>query len=319
MNIVSPYRRKLEPKRRFGGRSFRNNIRAAANYKRAFDPNPRTLFNKTLAKLGLASKFWRTFAAIIIIVLVYYFCISSRFVVANVSVAGNVQVSTQEIQSAIDQAGHSRLFLVKKNNFFVMTEGRVNKLLTKAFPMIKVASTKRVWPDQIQIQIKERVPGFVIESNGKYFLVDEEGTVVSQVENSQNRLLVQDQLTEAFASGEILHNSKLSTFVLSMNRAWPTKVGIAISSVKFPGKESTDVQFVTIEGWSVMFDTTRPVVNQLNDLAVLLNKQIAARDRPRLEYIDLRLSKWAYYCFKATPCSQTAAQDTAGANTNVSN
>jgi hypothetical protein len=67
-----------------------------------------------------------------------------------------------------------------------------------------------------------------------------------------------------------------------------------------------------------MFDTTRSVITQLNDLSVLLNKQIAAKDRARLAYIDLRLAKWAYYCFKATPCHQEViepAETTAGAST----
>jgi hypothetical protein len=66
----------------------------------------------------------------------------------------------------------------------------------------------------------------------------------------------------------------------------------------------------------VFFSTDRPVTNQLSNLSILLAKQIAAGDRARLAYIDLRLSKWAYYCFKATPCQQTDQSqlpETAGA------
>lgn len=315
MNIFSTHRRqKLEPKRRFGGRIFRNKIRQAADYKRTFDPNPRTWLNKIFAKVGLASKFWRVFLAVFLTVIIYYLCISSKFVVAQVSVSGNAKVSVQQIQDSITSAGRSRLFFIKKNNFFLMTRGRVNKLLTHDIPTIKeITGYQRIWPNQVKIEIKERVPGFVISSNGKYFLVDEEGTVVSQVDGPENMLVVQDQEIEDFASGETLPSQKLAAFVLSMSRSWNGKVTSPIAEVKFPGKQSSEVQFVSQEGWSVMFDTTRSAVTQLNNLAVLLNKQIATRDRARLAYIDLRLSKWAYYCFKETPCNQQALPEE-GAN-----
>ncbi|MEJ0021223.1 MAG: FtsQ-type POTRA domain-containing protein [Candidatus Doudnabacteria bacterium] len=319
MQIFSTHRRKLEPKRRFGGRDFRDKIKSAANFKRTFDPNPRTWLNKILSKVGLGSKFWRGIAVIILIVIVYYLFISSKFVVANVSVSGNVQVSAQLIQDVIAQAGQSRLFLIKKNSFFLMTPGRIDQLLTTAIPTIKQATSQRIWPNRLNIEITERVPGFVIQSNGKYFLVDDEGTVVSQIDDPKNMLVVVDQLTEDFASGEVLPNSKLAAFVLSMSRQWNGKIATGIAQVKFTGKQSTDVQFVSSEGWSVMFDTTRSVVTQLDALSILLNKQIAAKDRPRLAYIDLRLAKWAYYCFQATPCSQQEQPDAAGtATTNAS-
>jgi cell division septal protein FtsQ len=317
MKIFSTHRRKLEPSRRFGGLVFRNKIKEAANYKRTFDPNPRTWYNKLMARVGLASKLWRAFVGVAVVLIFYYLCISSKFVVTNVAVVGNSQVSTQAIQDVIGNAGSSRLFFIKKNSFFLLSQGRVNRLLTQALPTIKEASTDRIWPNQIKIEIKERVPGFVIESNGKYFLIDDEGIVVSQINEPENLLIVQDQLTENFGSNEALANSKLATFVLSMNKQWSSKVAVPIASVKFPGKESTDVQFVSAEGWSVMFDTTRSVIIQLNNLSVLLNKQIPAKDRPRLAYIDLRLAKWAYYCFKATACNQKLQQETAGSNINV--
>jgi len=149
-------------------------------------------------------------------------------------------------------------------------------------------------------------------------LIDDEGIVVNQIDSSsapKNMLIVEDQLTEDFASGEILHNAKLAAFVLSMSKQWDSKINTPVSLVKFPGKESSEVQFVTKEGWAVFFDTTRPVASELKDLVVLLNIQIAAKDRGNLAYIDLRLDKWAYYCFKAAACSQQPQPDAAGTQT----
>lgn len=297
MRIFSSHRKKLEPKRRFGSREFKDKIKSAQNYKRVFN----------IGFLGLRSKFWRYIGLILFIFIFYYLCISSRFVVTQASVTGNVQVSTQQIQDAISQASNSRIFLIKKTNFIFMTQGWVNQIITQALPTIKeITNYSRTWPNQIKFNVVERVPGFVIQSNNQYFLVDEDGVVISQVTDPQKMLLVVDRVAENFALGEALPNAKLAAFVVSLKKQWPSKISTPIASVKFPGKASSEVQFVSSEGWSVMFDTGRSAVAQLNSLAVLLNKTIAPKDRSRLAYIDLRLSKWAYYCFNATPCSQMA-------------
>ena len=305
MKIFSSHRRKLEPKRRFGGREFKNKVKSAANYKRVFSVN----------SISTSLKFWRFIGIVILAVVVYYLTISSRFVVTDIMVSGNHDVSTQQIQDAIASAGRARLILVKKNNFFILTQGSINDILTHTLPNIKaVVAYRRIWPNKAELTVKERTPGFVIKSNGKYFLIDDEGTVVSQIDDPKNFLVVQDQLVEDFASGEEMPNTKLAPFVLGMVKQWTSKVVSPISLVKFLGKGGNDVQFDTGEGWSVLFDTNRSVAVQLNDLAVILNKEIAAKDRTNLAYIDLRLSKWAYYCFKATPCQQ---QPQPAENTNV--
>ncbi len=301
MNIVSPYRRKLEPKRRFGGRDFRTKVKSAANYKRMFNIAPTGWQNKFWAMIGLTSKIWRWTLGLILAVAFYYLFISSYFLVTDIQVTGNQQIATETIQDAIKQGTDSRKFLMKSSHFFLMTEGRVNAVLTSQLPNIKrISKFSRTWPNKIAIEVQERVPGFVIKSDNNYFLVDEDGTVIDQLADPGSFLVAEDQARENFARGEMLPNPKLATFLVSMIRQWDTKVNTPITLVKFPGKAGNDLQFVTKEGWSVMFDTNRPVAVQLTNLTVLLTKEIGAR-RGQLAYIDLRLSK-AYYCFKLSPC-----------------
>ena len=79
-----------------------------------------------------------------------------------------------------------------------------------------------------------------------------------------------------------------------------------IKEAKVPGIAASEAQFVTSEGWGVFFDVNRSVASQLSNLSLLLSRQIPAKDRNRLAYIDLKLPKWAYYCFKNTPCSSVS-------------
>lgn len=287
----------MEAKRRFGGREFQSRVKNAGNYKRLLAP----AFN-------FSSRFWKRVGLGAFLVLFYYFVVSSYFVVSHIEVSGNNKISSDSIAGAIRAGTDSRVFLVKRSNFFLMTEGRVNKVLTDAIPNIKmITKYDRTWPNKISLEVKEREPGFVILSEGNYFLVDEDGTIVGQVDAPGDLLVAEDQVSENFARGEVLQNPKLAAFIVSMSRQWGSKINTNVTGVKFAGKSSNDVQFSTGEGWSVMFDSNRSASVQLTNLAVLLSTQIGG-NRPRLAYIDLRLSK-AYYCFKLSPCEATAPQE----------
>ena len=301
MRIFSTHRRKLDPSRRYGGREFQEKVRNAANYKRVFTFSPTKWYHGLGGWFSARGALWRTIAVLAGLAVVYFMFFSRALSVTNITVTDNHAVSTESIQGALSQAGQFRFLLLRKDNFFLMTEGRVNAALARIIPEIKQVKTQRVWPNKIMVKVTERNPGFVILSAGNYFLVDDEGTIVKQVSSPENFLVAEDQLQENFAQGETL-NTKLAPFVTSMVKLWPAKVNTPIIRAKFPGKAGNDVEFVTNSGWSVLFSLDRPAREQLENLVLLLNKQISARDQEKLAYIDLRLDKWAYYCFKASPC-----------------
>ncbi len=305
MRIFSGHRKKIEAKRRFGSLEFRNKVKDAGSYKRAYLRNESNLIPK-LKYIGIG----------IFIILFYLFVVSDVFTIEQVTIKGNSTVTTSQVEDVLRSSANSRLFLIRKNNFFLMSRGRVNKLLTSSIPTIKeVVRSDRNGLNKITIEIVEHTPGFVIESNGNYFLIDDEGVIVEQIHDPKNYLVVKDQLTESFASGDRLPNQKLVPFILSITKSWNNKISTPIASVKFPGKSSTEVQMITTTGWAVLFDTGRSVSVQLADLAVILSKQIRPSELPNLAYIDLRLNKWAYYCFKQSPCEQQAIPTEAGVTT----
>src|SRR3989344_6874427 len=111
MKIFSSHRRRLEPKRRFGTRQFQDKIRQAGNYKRTF----------SLGAVNWSLQFWRNLGIGIFAILFYFLVISSYFVIADIKVSGNQQISTESIQNTFASAGASRYFFIKKNNYFLMS------------------------------------------------------------------------------------------------------------------------------------------------------------------------------------------------------
>lgn len=303
MKIFSTHRRRPDAARRYGGPQFKSKVRNAANYKRAFEYNPSKWYQGLGGWFRAKGALWRTAGLLAGAALIYFMVISQALSVTSVTVEGHTQIAAEAVEQAFQEYGQSRAFLIRRNNFFLLTPGRLSNALIEAIPEIRSVESDRHWPNSITLKITERNPGFVILSAGEYYLVDDEGIVVKEVETPDAFLVVQDQLSEEFTPREML-STKLAPFVTSMQRQWPDRVSTPIVGAKFPGKASSEVEFVTEAGWSVLFDTTRSAAGQLGSLSILLGQQIPAGDHGKLAYIDLRLSKWAYYCFKQSPCEQ---------------
>jgi cell division septal protein FtsQ len=300
--IFSKHRRKINADKRFKTKVFQSKVKQAQNYKRIIpiSLNPKS---RWMVLFGFRSRLIQIAWAGGIGVFAYFFIFSGYLKISAIEISGHDRVSGEQVQMVLDSLNSKRTALIPNSNFFLLTRGRFNQTLTQAVPMIKeVKSYKRVWPNKIVVELTERNPGFVMRSNNQDYLVDEEGVVVRSDATGLNLPLVVDQVIENFDVGEPLPNTRMVTFILSTHKQWDSKISSPITETKIPGKASNEVQFVTQEGWTVFFDTERAVTSQLGNLALILSKQIKASERSNLAYIDLRLSKWAYFCFKNTPC-----------------
>lgn len=313
MKIFSKHRRKIEPYRRYGSREFRERVQQNKEYKRVFDPNRKKWWLRPLVYLGLNRRLFRYLWVLGAAVLLYYLLLSPQFRVTEYSFSGNAAVKTEQVNDSLNLLSESRFALIPKNSLFLLSEGRLNSHLTAEIPDIKeIRNAKRKWPNKLSFEIVERNPGFILQSNGRNFLVDESGVVVKEAGDLGTLPVVIDQITEDFVQGQALPNSKLSAFVVTMSRQWPDKISSPLAAIKIPGVAGNTAQFTSAEGWSAVFDTGRPVSGQLSNLVLILGKQIPLKDRPNLAYVDLSLEKWAYYCFKNTPCSAQPQQDVNG-------
>ncbi len=261
--------------------------------------------------MGFKSKFYRILWIGTIAVIAYMFVFSKYMVVNEITIAGTNKVDVNQVNTVIDAMSSERTFFVPKSNFFLFTRERVSNTLTASMPFIKTISKfKRTWPNKVEIEITERDPGFVLESNGRRYLIDDDGFVVTDNPQQEGLPLIMDQVDENFDIGKQLDNTKLVAFILSAHKQWSSKINVPIKETKIPGKASGEVQFVTNEDWGVFFDVNRSVSSQLSSLALILSKEVPLTKRPTLAYIDLRLKERAYYCFKDSPCVAGASTTT---------
>ncbi|MBI4049669.1 MAG: FtsQ-type POTRA domain-containing protein [Candidatus Doudnabacteria bacterium] len=284
-------------------------LKEASSYKRAFGPSRVNFFHRLLLP-SLSSRKIKVLGSLVVLIALYYLVISDKLLISEAVLSGNSQVTQEAVNGVLDTNSNNRVFFVKKNHYFLMTHGRLNKLLTSSIPEVReVVKVNRKWPDKIEIEITERNPGFVLAVKDRKFLVDEEGVVLKQLNADENKELfevIDQSQDDEMVVGEVLSNPKLVAFILSMYRAWPGKMEPEITSVKISSKTTYETQFGTDSGWTVFFDINRSVSTQLNSLSLVLNKHITPKDKGRLAYIDMRSEKWIYYCFKNSPCSSQA-------------
>jgi cell division septal protein FtsQ len=303
MKIFSPHRRRMEAKRRYGSKEFKNKVKNAQNYKRVFDPNGRGFVAAFVRFLRLDSVLVRLGVGAAVLAAGYFLFFSPYFLVNQVAVSGNQQVTTEQISQAFKDGTAGRSVFTPKNHLLLLSKRRMAKILSSSQPLVKeIKGYKRVWPNRIEMEIAERHPGFALVVDGKTYLVDDEGLVVKELPEAQGLPSVVDQVSEPVQAGERLNNTKLVAFVLSASRQWPNKINSQLKEIRVPGKAANQAQFMSAEGWGVFFDVARPAEAQLSNLALILNRQIPANRRLQLAYIDLRFDKWAYYCYKDQPC-----------------
>jgi cell division septal protein FtsQ len=288
-------------KSRFSARDFQNRIKQASSRRLARPmPSSKKTFSLSINLKKIALKF---IIPACLIFLAYLFIFSEYLLITEVEVSGTSRIPKEQVSVYVLNMGAKRTALVPQNNYFLLSKNRLENNIKNSIPLIKeVAGFDRGWPNRLELKIVERDPGFVLFSNNSSFLIDDQGLVAKKDPDPAGLPVVIDQVMENFDLGEQLQSPKKIVFILSMFKQWDSKISAPLKEAKIPGKASEEIQFVSQEGWSVFFDTQQPVASQLNALSLILNHQIQPKERLSLAYIDLRLSKTAYYCFKNTPC-----------------
>ena len=159
------------------------------------------------------------------------------------------------------------------------------------------------------------VPKYVWQSGSDFYLLDQDGVVfqaiASYAPETFSQALIIDTSAAPVTAGEGLSIKPILEFVSRAKDAWQTHINQAgLVHFSVPGGKSQDILVKTTIGFNVLFDLERDPVEQLENLKILLNREILPETHGGLSYIDLRLPHMAYYCYKDAPCAPEYATST---------
>ncbi|OGH95226.1 MAG: hypothetical protein A2538_01325 [Candidatus Magasanikbacteria bacterium RIFOXYD2_FULL_41_14] len=101
------------------------------------------------------------------------------FQIKTVLYNGLDTIKLDEIQDVVNSYLNSRHWL-PTNNFFIARSKTLTKKINLAFS-IETVNIQKIFPDTIEVNITEKISSVVYDSGTNYFLIDEKGLVIKQL------------------------------------------------------------------------------------------------------------------------------------------
>lgn len=291
---------------RFRRREFQGKLRRARRFERSAAPVKRLpLRDRIISSLGFRSRFGRLAAVFLLLLVAYFFTISRMFVIDTANEARAAET--------LQRLAGNRRYLVPKSHIAVLSRSALLSAIQQTNPEVrKITSFKKALPNLLNIELELRSSQYIWQSDNKYFLTDQDGTLYAVVPDYQQASttapLLIDRRGAPVAVGQSVSDSRLVPFLQELRQRWPRQIkDVRYRSFSVPAVGSPDVFVKTETGFSIYFDLGRSVQAQLASLALVLGREIDPATYIGLSYIDLRVPAYAYYCYLDAPCANATS------------
>lgn len=243
---------------------------------------------------GLLKKALRVFILIVVLLGINFLLSSDYFEIKNINIKGDMNFAEKVKELTKAELGKNRFLLFKNNNFFLFDGSKLKSLAEDEVKEIKSLGISRNFPSSIEISIKEKKAKLGWETEGKRFLIDDEGYILKEAEAFDGLLIVKDISNLPVSLDKKVVYPSFINFVENLSN----KLGeLNITSEYIEVKETTFIiNIATKEGFRLVFDTTKGLNDQIAKLEETL-KQVGEQ-KNNLEYIDLTVKNKAIYKFK---------------------
>jgi len=217
--------------------------------------------------------------------LIYILFFSGFFNIKNVVVEG--YDNPEKIKEIVaEQGGGGRL----ANNIFLYNKNNLAETLTGS-PLISEIQIRKILPNKIIIQIYQSKPALIWSTAGDKYLIDERGVVMGK-HNDEKLPEVYDSADIKVEKGEKVASPTFINFIRVITDGFTPATSTRISKILIFDL-ITDIHVLTSDGWTVYLDASKDPSTELNNLTKVLTE--AKKSSKKLEYIDLRQSKRAFY------------------------
>ncbi|MBU2235805.1 FtsQ-type POTRA domain-containing protein, partial [Patescibacteria group bacterium] len=108
---------------------------------------------------------------------IYLFFYSSFFIIDQIEIRGNQELTYDTIRYEVNKAFVERRFLVlRQSNFYIYNTKEAEQYLWDTFVLDEVSITKR-FPDKLIVNLKEKIPNLTLVTEKAFYYMDLEGIV----------------------------------------------------------------------------------------------------------------------------------------------
>jgi cell division septal protein FtsQ len=262
------------------------------------------------SKKNPSSKPKRFFYAFIFIiftgVITYSIFFSQFLAVTKIEINGTIKLDSAEIgKIAETETNGNFLNFIPRNNILLVSKTAIIKNILEKYKHAEKIEVTKIFPDKLDIQIKERKFSLVLCSVEKCRVIDNSGMAFAEADFEKNELgendlpILYDDKNKKFALGEVVLEQDYINYLLSVKEKIKSELGIDLErEIRTPQIASGDIRVKTIEGWLVYFDKNIPLAKEIDMLKLVLENKIEQSVRTNLEYVDLRTENKVYYKFR---------------------
>lgn len=250
---------------RYGSRSYLD--------AKAFDPTPPQDKNSIQVPVWLLPVLSVLLPTGLLVWLLFF---SNLFKIKSVNIKGDARVETVEtVKSLIGK------------NIFTIGGKKAEKSIQAQQPGIKMIKVIRGLPSTVVVELVERDPAIIWQTDGKKFLVDRGG--IAYKESGGNFPIVIDQKNIPLKVGTMVASPNFIFNILKLNTQVSVITGLDIENINIP-ETTFQIEIATKSGIKLKLDTSQDIDRQLGDIKYVL---VNNKDKIK-ELIDVRIEGYAY-------------------------
>lgn len=164
------------------------------------------------------------------------------FIIKNIIISGNKNITADEINNTLNSYLNSKLlFLIPHNNYLFFQANRgvdqIKNNISNKFALEKIEIRKK-WPDTIEININERIPGLIWIANNEYYYLDLQGIATQKIDKLTDVNADFPQITDLNNKKVELNKQVIGQniidYILKLEKSFNSQTGLKINSYTIP-------------------------------------------------------------------------------------
>ncbi len=222
----------------------------------------------------------------------------------------------KEIEAELKQlAAGKRWHFFGKNNLLVFPAKEAQRRIKQNFRLVREVKVKKEFPDKLFVLINDRKAEILWLSQGKYFLIDEQGEVFAQIkaddfsEREKQLYIFEDKSNQQCSLGErILDAETIKGYqsIKLFSEIIPElkiEQKIAVNSI-----HPEEMRLKTEQSWEIWISNKHSVEGQIQILKKMREKELI-KEELGLEYVDLRIRNKVFYKAKSTQAKEASEEE----------
>jgi cell division septal protein FtsQ len=228
------------------------------------------------------------FASIIVLSAVGFLLFSPRFQVSQLSVSGNNNISTEDLEKVAQEklkTSFSFLGMDISTESIFLSMGKGVDSLMESFPEIEKVTIKKNFPNGVSLQIVEKTPYAIWTDefdSSKCYLVDKNGSYIKDFENNEEYFSLikinEKEEIDTLTKKEILDS--LSKIELELQKNSINVISFDVYKGKTIAKSNLSCE--------IIFNISDDLDWQIERLGIVLGNSKYSGNLGSFEYIDLR-------------------------------